>query len=123
MRIVLDLPPRELSPNARVHWAKLAKAKKFYRKLAWVSAMNQPRYLRAKWEHAEAQATFYLPDARRRDGDNLAAMLKAAWDGIVDAEILADDCGLKIHPPLLVIDRARPRVEIEILPITEESAA
>ena len=115
MRIVLGLPPRELSPNARVHWAKKARAAKAYRMVAFIAARNVPGWMRPRWELAEAQATFYLPDARRRDGDNLSASLKAAWDGIVDAEILADDCGLKIHSPLLCIDRARPRVEIEII--------
>ena len=31
IEIVLGWPPSDLSPNARLHWAKLARAKKHYR--------------------------------------------------------------------------------------------
>ena len=39
-QINLPWPPRELSPNARVHWAKKAKAAKAYKK---EQAYAQPR--------------------------------------------------------------------------------
>ena len=31
IEVVLGWPPSDLSPNARLHWAKLARAKKHYR--------------------------------------------------------------------------------------------
>jgi crossover junction endodeoxyribonuclease RusA len=119
MRIVLDLPPRELSPNVRSHWAKKARAVKYYRMLAFIEARNASRSTERGWERAEFRTTWYLPDARRRDPDNLMASMKAGIDGIVQAGVLTDDRYLVIHPPTLTIDRARPRVEITI----EEIAA
>lgn len=117
MKLVLDLPPRELSPNARVHWAKKARAVKYYRTLACVVARNQGRRDRV-WDRAEVVTVWYLPDRRRRDPDNLMASLKAAWDGIVDAQIISDDKQLIIHPPVIAFDSERPRVEI----VMEEAA-
>lgn len=114
MRLVLDLPPRELSPNSRTHWAKKARAVKYYRTLAMVVARNAVGRRGPGWERAEARATFYVPDKRRRDPTNLSASLKAAWDGFVDAGVLTDDQYLIEHPPVIVVDKERPRVEIEI---------
>lgn len=118
VRLVLDLPPVELSPNKRVHWARKARAVKYYRTLAMVVARNMGRRERV-WVRAEARTTFYLPDRRRRDPDNLMAAMKAAWDGLVDARVLADDNQLVAHPPTLTVDRSWPRVEIEITAIEE----
>lgn len=114
LRLILDLPPRELSPNARVHWARKAKAVKQYRTMAWIVARNETRAKRLEWNSAEVRAVFLLPDKRRRDPDNLMASLKAAFDGIVDAHVLTDDRALIIYPPVLMVDRENPRVEIEL---------
>ena len=119
MRLVLDLPPKELSPNCRSHWAKKAKAVKYYRMLAFIEARNASRSIERGIVRAEAWVTFYVPDNRRRDPTNLAASLKAAWDGIVDAHVLTDDQYLDVHPPVIIVDRENPRVEITI----EELAA
>ena len=114
MRLVLDLPPRALSPNLRVHWAQKAKAAKYYRTLAMVVARNAVGRAGPEWERAEVRTTFYFPDRRRRDRDNHMAMLKPAWDGLVDARVLTDDQHLIQHPPTMAVDKARPRVEIEL---------
>lgn len=114
MRLILDLPPRELNPNARIHWARKARAVKAYRHIAWAHARNAKRPRSHRWERADVRVTFLLPDARRRDPDNLMAAMKAAWDGFVDACLLADDCGLILHPPVLAIDRKHPRVVVDI---------
>lgn len=113
MRIVLDLPPRELNPNSRTHWSKKAKAVKYYRQLAFIAARNAENRGRG-WDRAEVVTVFYLPDRRRRDPDNLMASLKAAWDGIVEAGVLTDDNQLIIFPPVIAFDSERPRVEIEM---------
>lgn len=112
MKLILDFPVPELNPNKRIHWAKKARAVKWYRNHAWRVALKEPG--RNQWDRAEIRAVFCVPDARRRDPDNLMACMKAAWDGFVDAQILSDDRGLVLYPPTLVIDRKRPRVEIEI---------
>jgi len=59
-------------------------------------------------------ARFFFKTRRRRDRDNLLASLKAAFDGLADAGLVADDSGL-IHMPVeQYIDRADPRVELVV---------
>lgn len=60
--------------------------------------------------------TFYLPDARSRDDDNLAAACKAYRDGIADALQIDDSTLALAARPVLEIDRADPRVKITLLP-------
>jgi crossover junction endodeoxyribonuclease RusA len=116
MTITLPLPPRELSPNARVHWAAKARAVKAYRAVAyWEAMMAVPRRDRMEWKEATAHVVYYKASARKMDADNILASLKASFDGLVDAGILADDAGLRHAPVRLVIDRANPRVEITIV--------
>ncbi len=111
----LSLPSAVLSPNARVHWAQRARAVKAYRQQAWVAgAQALAGQDGPEWTNATEQATFYWPDARRRDRDNASAMLKAAFDGLVDAGILSDDRGLTHQPVEFAVDKNDPHVEIRI---------
>lgn len=114
MKIVLPLPPRALSPNARGHWAPKARAVKQYRMIAFIEAKNAGAGRGPAWERAEVRTVFCVPDNRRRDPDNLLASCKAALDGIVDSGLLTDDRYLILHPPVVVVDRKWPRVEIEL---------
>jgi crossover junction endodeoxyribonuclease RusA len=114
VKIELPLPPRDLHPNARVHWAAKARRVKAYRYRAYLAGCVQRVGQRHAWAAAEVHTTFHVPDRRRRDPDGLMASLKAAWDGLVDAGILADDDRLVIHAPTICVDRERPRVEIEV---------
>jgi len=42
--VTLRLPPKELSPNARVHWKKKATATRQYREAAYLLALpSRPR--------------------------------------------------------------------------------
>lgn len=42
VNVILPWPPKELSPNFRGHWAKLARAKKAYRlACAWQAKASQ----------------------------------------------------------------------------------
>jgi crossover junction endodeoxyribonuclease RusA len=117
MTFTLPLPPKALSPNARVHWRPKARAIAEYRAAACLAGWEIPARLRPTWAEATAQLTFYFRTKRRRDRDNLAASMKAAFDGLVDAGILADDAGLHHEPVRMEIDRERPRVEITIRPL------
>lgn len=93
--IHLPLPPAALKPNARVHWRTKAKATKAYRETArWAAHAPHP----LAWKAAEIQAHFHFKQDRRRDRDNLLASLKAAFDGLVDAGLLADDSGVTHLP-------------------------
>ena len=60
--VFLPWPPKELSPNASIHWAKKAKFKK----------------------------AFYPPDKRHRDADNMVAAIKSGLDGLADALMVND---------------------------------
>jgi len=59
---------------------------------------------------------FFLPDARHRDDDNLAASCKAYRDGIADG-LKVDDSTLALAArPSMTIARGNPRVEITLIP-------
>lgn len=82
--LTLPWPDRRLSPNARVHWSRRAKAVKLARQEALALAFEAgARRLRITGQPRIAM-TFCPPD-RRRDMDNLIASMKAANDGIADA--------------------------------------
>jgi crossover junction endodeoxyribonuclease RusA len=106
--VVLPLPARNLSPNSRVCWQAKARSVKAYRLFSFSLAQRYPR----RWKSAEAEATFYFADRRRRDRDNLLASLKAAFDGIAAAGVVEDDADLTHLPVRIEVDRENPRVEI-----------
>jgi len=84
MQVILPWPPKELSPNARLHWSKVAKAKKSYRQISWTLALEAK--IKAMGEEAiHLGVTFYPPDRRGRDTDNMLASMKSGLDGIADA--------------------------------------
>ena len=81
--IVLPWPPKELSPNARMHWARLAKAKKAYRAAcAWQAKAQGASKLQADALHLTL--TFHAPTRRAFDLDNALARCKAGLDGLCD---------------------------------------
>jgi crossover junction endodeoxyribonuclease RusA len=96
--VTLPWPDKRLSPNARVHWrthAPLKKAARLDACLLTFAAMGS-RFIaetreRFKGAHPiPVKVTFYPPDKRRRDRDNMQASLKHALDGLADA-IAVDD--------------------------------
>ena len=114
--ITLPLPPRELSQNARcVSWRKGARAAKLYRRDAYLCAVAVVGY-DLGWPAAVARAVFYWPTRRRRDLRNAEAMLKPAYDGIVDAKLIPDDNVdfLTHEPTVFDFDKRDPRVEIRL---------
>ena len=116
MIITLPLPPKQLSPNARCHWAVKAKKVKWYRQTAGYAALTDcPEVVtQDPMETATVQCRFFFKEDRRRDGDNLLASMKAAWDGLVDAGLFVDDSGLTHLPVVQEKDPKNPRVEIHI---------
>ena len=83
MQITLPYPPASLSPNGRLHWAKLAKEKRKYRAACAWTAMQQGAG-KVNADRLEVTFTFYPPDKMRRDFDNEVARLKAGIDGLSD---------------------------------------
>ena len=113
--LVLPIPHRCLSPNARVHWTVKAGVTKKARRLAR-EAVEAEEVCTAPWQAVEAQEAFYFPTNRNRDERNAVAMLKAYYDGIVDSGLIPDDNHqvLSHGQPTFHTDKENPRVEITI---------
>lgn len=82
--ITLPWPPRELSPNARGHWATKSRAAKKYRTMCHLMAL-QSKIVAATEGEVLLDLTFCPPDRRRHDDDNCLAAFKAGRDGLADA--------------------------------------
>ena len=82
--VTLPWPPKELSPNATLHWAKKAKFKKSYRHDCWALCL-EAKLQAPKDGRVHMVITFYPPDKRHRDYDNMVASIKAGLDGMADA--------------------------------------
>lgn len=102
-----------MSPNARLHWSKVAKHKKAYRMTCYVLALEAG--LRSiPWEgDIHLWIDFYPPDRRARDQDNMLASCKALFDGLADA-MHVNDKRFRLHP--YVKDEIGGMVKIRISP-------
>ena len=89
MIITLPWPSRDLSPNARVHWAKKAKAAKAYRATCgWETkaAMLQPGVPTSFTDKKiTLSIVFHAKTRRAYDLDNALASIKSGLDGVADA--------------------------------------
>ena len=114
--LTVSIPPRTLSPNARVHWAVKMKATRKSRVESWAAvqiAMHE-QSVNGGWNGAECRVVWFARDSRRRDRDNLLASLKATFDGLVDGGLLVDDAGITHLPLQIEVDNRRPRVELHL---------
>tara|TARA_R110000787_G_scaffold162622_1_gene276031 strand:- start:1251 stop:1634 length:384 start_codon:yes stop_codon:yes gene_type:complete len=113
--LVLPLPHNCLSPNARVSWQVKAGITKKARRLA-KEAVRAEEVCTAPWGKVEAQEAFFYKTNRHRDERNSVAMLKAYYDGVVDAGLIQDDNHhiLTHGQPTFQVDATDPRVEITI---------
>ena len=83
MNITLPWPPSALSPNQRLHWSKLARAKKAYRaECAWQAIAQGAKPITA--ERLHVSLVFYPPNRRAFDLDNMLARMKSGLDGLAD---------------------------------------
>ena len=92
IKLVLGWPPSDLSPNKRLHWTKLAAAKKQYRKDCETLSKEQLKKYKLKElpEKLVLEMTFIPPDKRNYDRDNLVARMKSGIDGLADAMRIND---------------------------------
>lgn len=116
--IILPLPDRGLSPNARSRtYHKKARLTKVARRVAWalsLQAISQTGEAMPWWKKARTTITAYFPTKTFADSDNLLASLKPSFDGICDAGVLIDDKELSHNPVTMMKDAKNPRVEILI---------
>lgn len=89
MQITLAWPPTELSPNSRLHWTKIAKAKKAYRNACALEAIMQG-IERTTAPRLHLALEFVPPTRRMPDADNLLARMKSGIDGLADVLKLDD---------------------------------
>lgn len=82
--VTLPWPPKQLSPNARVHWAVLSSAKKKYRAACFYLTKEAKLTAPADGQ-VSVEITFHPPCRRPRDMDNMLASIKAGLDGLADA--------------------------------------
>lgn len=111
--ITLSWPAKELSPNARLHWAKKAKFTRDAR-YAGYCAIDWRRGDRMAFidrDKLRVKFTFHPADKRRRDLDNLISSTKAHRDGIADALgiddskfILSAEIGEPRKPACVVVE-------------------
>lgn len=113
--IVLPLPTRKLSPNARVHWREKAALTKASRKVAHLASLEALKNRRPPgWLKAKMEVRAFFKMNRSRDADNFMASLKSSCDGIADSGIVANDKGLWPERPVFEKDSNNPRIEITI---------
>ena len=108
------LPDHRLSPNARLHYMLLYKAKREAKEEAFVIAKK--RGVPDKPYHrVHITITYASTDKRRRDMDNLMASTKPYIDGLVVAKVIKDDSVFNVSYSLYyeVGDKARTIIEIE----------
>ena len=120
--IVTKIPSASLSPNSRSHWRVKHRASKSVKK-ATAAGVQIALSLDGKpegipWHEVELQATYYHKCKRRRDPDNLIALLKYPIDGLVMGGLLVDDDQITLQPVLQMIDVDNPRLEMTISPLS-----
>ncbi len=109
-------PSRSLSPNARVHYMKLAKAKKEARDqaylLAYAAANGMANSPNLRSDRLDVVIVARPAVRRNRDEDNLVASLKATLDGIA-LYLGIDDSRFHLQPVVITDpDKANPRIDI-----------
>src|SRR3546814_13509232 len=108
----LTWPDRDSHPNSRGHWSKRAKANKAMRKAAYYLTLGAK--IKAP-ENGDIRVvlTFYPPDRRPRDRDNLLSNCKAYLDGNADALAVNDS---RSAPSICIAANTRCIVVAEITP-------
>lgn len=97
MEVTLPWPPKELSPNARIHWSRRSKAAKAYRRACHVLTL-EAGIRGVDWDgDVHLWIDFFPPDRRHRDDDNMIAAFKSGRDGMADAMSI-NDKRFRIHP-------------------------
>lgn len=112
VELKLRWPDKDLSPNARLHWAKVAKAKKAYRAECYYTALPFSGMFNED-EKLRLELTFFKPTRRAMDRDNLLARMKSGLDGLADGLGIND----RIFDPVVVSvsDETGGYVQIKIL--------
>lgn len=85
------LPDPALNPNKRLHFYKVAAAKRNAKEEMIARVIEQVKKPYTAFREAHIIITWVAKDNRRRDIDNLFASMKPYIDGLVAYGILTDD--------------------------------
>ena len=107
------LPPKELSPNARLHFHALYQAKLAARDEMYLRVLEKGRP-KVPFNEAHITITWVAKDKRRRDIDNLFSSMKAYIDGLVEGGLLADDSAEAVSYSLQYVRGTRDNTIIEV---------
>ena len=112
IHLELPWPPRELSPNARIHYLAKSRVTKAYREQSyWLTrARNGEMFPCSVLGETPISLafTFHPPDRRRRDLDTMLSSVKAGIDGIADAlGLIIVPLGRNVYEAFCAID---PRI-------------
>ncbi len=99
MKVIFPWFLKELKPNWTGHYMQKAKAKAIYR--AECAKLTQSAMNSTKRDYTELHLTFYKPNNRHMDLDNMLSSMKSGIDGMCDALEINDKQFSKI-----TIDRA-----------------
>ncbi len=112
MEVIYPWPRSILSPNARAHWAAVARQKKLYR-YEWYMLTRQANVPKITHnDRVVLDILFMPPDRRARDLDNMLASIKSGLDGLADA-LEANDRRFR-YGLIDVADDVRGMVKVKI---------
>lgn len=119
IEIVLPTPPKSLAPNSRVFWRVKAESTALYREYARILGLKAKTESKGTFPlqgPVTTHITFAFNVDRKRDEDNLLASLKALFDGLVDAKVLAADDSQSLHhaPLTVVVDKTLRAPEVRV---------
>ena len=110
--VVLPWKAPVLNLNRKSHWAVKTRDTRTVREVTAVLCRDID-----KANKIRVRLVYVPKDNRRRDADNLVAMLKPICDGIVDAGIVPDDTPQfmeKLMPEVARADPKQPRFELYV---------
>ena len=119
--LILPWLDPDLSPNARPHHFEKARKIKAYKLAATLVAIDAYKKLgRTLTPPVKAQWTFVVPDATRRDTDNMVAnaSMKAAIDACVLEGLLEDDDHTRLSWAEPEVSRTHPLVKAPAVVLT-----
>jgi len=113
MIITFPWYPKELSPNSSKHYLNKAQFKKRYRLECYYHTKAAMVDYPVRDDYKALQITFYKPNNRHMDLDNMLASIKSGLDGMADALGVNDKCFKRIV--IEVANNIGGYIEVEVI--------
>jgi crossover junction endodeoxyribonuclease RusA len=112
INLYVPFPPKELSPNARLHWAKKEKQRCAQNEIGYYESL--PHRGKLGMEYVALSLLFIPKDRRCFDLDGLLSRMKPSLDGVAKGLGINDKQFRPIKLDMGEPDKKNPRVEITI---------